>query len=172
MTERKRRQPGGPKPKPPKRTSPHAGYKITKKDRDRVVRLKAYGWSNPEIAHYLGIGEISLLNHFERELEFGRQEKREEMELRMEKLAKRGYFPAQKYLREVTMGIRPIQPSVVAALEHRAGNQAQEIEAEIIEPQGKKQLEQAMAEQPNQDTEMGRLMARRQASVADPNKLN
>ena len=72
----------------------------TKNQRDRVMRLRADGWSQERIARRIGIDVGTLTLHFADELEHGADVKREELLEHADKAARKGNATLIKWLHE------------------------------------------------------------------------
>ena len=75
-------------------------FKPTGVQRDRVMRLRADGWSQERIARQIGVDVGTLNKHFAGELEHGADIKRELLLEWAEKAAKKGNATLIKWLHE------------------------------------------------------------------------
>lgn len=135
-------------------------FKPTGAQRSSVKLMKADGWSNERIAAQLGISRNTLESSLAAELQYGADSKKLEWMQNLEKASKKGNASASKQLLDrydLAATTRPNQPGVAAPAEARPPKL------------GKKEAAQLEAEQPDESTDMGGLMARRMNLAA---KLN
>lgn len=118
-------------------------FKPTKPQRDRVMRLRADGWSKERIARIIGIDVGTLIKHFAEELEHGADIKTDALLEYAEKGAKKGSSANIKWLSE-----RYALARAAEQVDQRASQPPSEAEIETRKapPRGKKEMLQSEAE--------------------------
>jgi predicted transcriptional regulator len=129
-------------------------FKPTAKQRRSVEQMVSVGEPIATIARALGIAENTLRQHFAEELENGWAKRRLEVTDLLYANARKGNVSAQKHLEHMT--------AVAATASLREPEQAKDPKAPKL---GKKDQAAADARQPDTESVLGDLIAKRQATL-------
>lgn len=135
----------------------------TQQNRNKVIMLLAFGWSNERIARALGITAPTLRKNYFRELKF-RAEARDKLDARIATLLwdqfEKGSVAAGKELRKV------IERNDLMLYGQTTAPATREEKPPKL---GKKEAALIAANEPDRGSSLGELMARRQAGDGKPN---